>query len=164
MIKYLAYSGISAAGSALASGVRGRRFKSAIPDIFCLFLFLFNFQFLIQFLLNIVQLCFGNFFYFMSDYTDFLSFKTVVKNKKTSRFREAFSRVTGLEPVISGVTGQRDNQLRYTRLRYSYIIKIKKKCQAFNCLFFKKNKTLNSVLTLISTSLNMKNETCQKHN
>ena len=27
-------SGISAAGSALASGVRGRRFESAIPDIF----------------------------------------------------------------------------------------------------------------------------------
>lgn len=36
MIKYLAYSGISAAGSALASGVRGRRFESAIPDFFCL--------------------------------------------------------------------------------------------------------------------------------
>lgn len=30
------HSGISAVGSALASGVRGRRFKSAIPDIFFL--------------------------------------------------------------------------------------------------------------------------------
>ena len=30
------FSGISAAGSALASGVRGRRFESAIPDFFCL--------------------------------------------------------------------------------------------------------------------------------
>ena len=29
---------------------------------------------------------------------------------------EGLARVTGLEPVISGVTGQRDNQLRYTRL------------------------------------------------
>ena len=29
---------------------------------------------------------------------------------------KGFARVTGLEPVISGVTGQRDNQLRYTRV------------------------------------------------
>ena len=31
---------------------------------------------------------------------------------------EGLARVTGLEPVISGVTGQRDNQLRYTRVKW----------------------------------------------
>ena len=31
---------------------------------------------------------------------------------------------TGLEPAISGVTGQRDNQLRYTHLMFSILHKI----------------------------------------
>ena len=37
-------------------------------------------------------------------------------NKKSFQNRKLYARVTGLEPVISGVTGQRDNQLRYTRV------------------------------------------------
>ena len=34
---------------------------------------------------------------------------------------ESFSRAAGLEPAISGVTGQRDNQLRYARSMYLII-------------------------------------------
>ena len=40
----------------------------------------------------------------------------VTIEKKTLSFGKGVARVTGLEPVISGVTGQRDNQLRYTRV------------------------------------------------
>ena len=50
------------------------------------------------------------------------------KDKKGSlKNTESLSRVTGLEPVISGVTGQRDNQLRYTRITKNIIIYSKKK-------------------------------------
>ena len=39
----------------------------------------------------------------------------MLNKKNFKRKFEVLARVTGLEPVISGVTGQRDNQLRYTR-------------------------------------------------
>ncbi len=41
--------------------------------------------------------------------------------KKSLPDWKALARVTGLEPVISGVTGQRDNQLRYTRVMFNNI-------------------------------------------
>ena len=42
------------------------------------------------------------------------------KNEKKSFLNksESFSRAAGLEPAISGVTGQRDNQLRYARVMF----------------------------------------------
>ena len=39
-------------------------------------------------------------------------------NKKTFRLAEGLARAAGLEPAISGVTGQRDNQLRYARVMF----------------------------------------------
>ena len=40
------------------------------------------------------------------------------RNKKTFRLAEGLARAAGLEPAISGVTGQRDNQLRYARVMF----------------------------------------------
>ena len=44
--------------------------------------------------------------------------KCLLANKKSSPKREALARAAGLEPAISGVTGQRDNQLRYARVMF----------------------------------------------
>ena len=38
-----------------------------------------------------------------------------IEKKSFLNKSESFSRAAGLEPAISGVTGQRDNQLRYAR-------------------------------------------------
>ena len=38
--------------------------------------------------------------------------------KKAFRLTEGLARAAGLEPAISGVTGQRDNQLRYARVMF----------------------------------------------
>ena len=43
--------------------------------------------------------------------------------KKAFQKRKALARAAGLEPAISGVTGQRDNQLRYARVMYSILLK-----------------------------------------
>ena len=42
------------------------------------------------------------------------------RKKKTFRLAEGLARAAGLEPAISGVTGQRDNQLRYARVTFIY--------------------------------------------
>ena len=42
--------------------------------------------------------------------------KTKDDKKKAFRLAEGLARAVGLEPAISGVTGQRDNQLRYARV------------------------------------------------
>ena len=41
-----------------------------------------------------------------------------MKIKKAFRLAEGLARAAGLEPAISGVTGQRDNQLRYARVMF----------------------------------------------
>ena len=46
--------------------------------------------------------------------------KKLIK-KKAFRLAEGLARAAGLEPAISGVTGQRDNQLRYARSMYLII-------------------------------------------
>ena len=42
----------------------------------------------------------------------------LIPEKKSSPKREALARAAGLEPAISGVTGQRDNQLRYAPVSF----------------------------------------------
>ena len=44
--------------------------------------------------------------------------KQAINKKKTFRLAEGLARAAGLEPAISGVTGQRDNQLRYARVMF----------------------------------------------
>ena len=44
-------------------------------------------------------------------------------NKKAFRLAEGLARAAGLEPAISGVTGQRDNQLRYARVMFFILLK-----------------------------------------
>ena len=46
-----------------------------------------------------------------------------IARKKSLPKRKALARAAGLEPAISGVTGQRDNQLRYARVMYSILLK-----------------------------------------
>ena len=41
-----------------------------------------------------------------------------VKQKNLPKVGRFLARAAGLEPAISGVTGQRDNQLRYARVMF----------------------------------------------
>ena len=47
----------------------------------------------------------------------------VKKIKKSLPKSEGLARAAGLEPAISGVTGQRDNQLRYARVMFFILLK-----------------------------------------
>ena len=52
---------------------------------------------------------------------------------------EGLARAAGLEPAISGVTGQRDNQLRYARVMfvilYEMMIYVNNKYHKFSKIF-----------------------------
>ena len=68
------------------------------------------------------------------------------KKKIAFRLAEGLARAAGLEPAISGVTGQRDNQLRYARVMFVILHESKIRVNNLNHKFW---KILNKVLRVL---------------
>ena len=76
--------------------------------------------------------------------------KLLIKKRSLPK-SEGLARAAGLEPAISGVTGQRDNQLRYARVMfvilYETLICVNNKTHFFlNFFYFFSRKILRILL------------------